>query len=183
MVPRDKPVVWAAAQRHHRWGLLSAVGAAAIACAVAALRPEPLAACAAFVVAALLVDRAAVLLAWTISADRTGIRLRTGWRAATVAWSDLAAVGYRAGTVVARTSAGSHRLLPLGDPELAHAAAVCDAMRARPELRPHRRRRRPHGLPRRPPRRGRHRTRPRDLVVDGLGLSDGYSCEDPPDTP
>lgn len=136
MAPRDKPVVWAAAPRHHRWGLLSAVGAAAIACAVAALRPEPLAACAALVVAALLLDRAAILLAWTVSADRTGIRLRTGWRAATVAWPDLTAVGYRAGTVVARTSAGGRRFLPLGDPELAHAAAVCDAMRARPELRP-----------------------------------------------
>ncbi|GAA4989013.1 hypothetical protein GCM10023205_70100 [Yinghuangia aomiensis] len=136
MAPRDKPVVWTAAPRHHRWGLLSAVGAAVIACVVAALRPEPLAAGAALVVAVLLLDRAAVLLAWTISADRRGIRLRTGWRAVTIAWPDLAAVGYRAGTVVARTSAGGRRFLPLGDPELAHAAAVCDAMRARPELRP-----------------------------------------------
>jgi cell division septation protein DedD len=136
MAPRDKPVVWTAAPRHHRWGLLSAVGAAMIACAVAALRPEPLAACVALVAAVLLLDRAAVLLAWTISADRTGIRLRTGWRAATIAWPDLAAVGYRAGTVVARTSAGGRRFLPLGDPELAHAAAVCDAMRACPDLRP-----------------------------------------------
>lgn len=136
MAPRDKPVVWTAAPRHHRWGLLSAAGAVVIACVVAALRPEPPAACAALVVAVLLLDRAAVLLAWTISADRTGIRLRTGWRAATVAWPDLASVGYRAGTVVARTSAGGRRFLPLGDAELAHAAAVCDAMRARPELRP-----------------------------------------------
>ncbi|MCF2533288.1 hypothetical protein [Yinghuangia soli] len=71
----------------------------------------------------------------SVSADALGVRLSTPWRHRTVPWDDVVRVSYRPHTLLVTTTRG-HRHSLHGPSELAHAAAVLDAMRAHPALRP-----------------------------------------------
>ncbi|WP_436790901.1 PH domain-containing protein [Yinghuangia sp. YIM S10712] len=73
---------------------------------------------------------------WTVAADRDGIHLGGPVRRRHVPWDDVASVTYQRGTLVVTTRSGRRIRVVACHPELAHSAAVLDAMRKHPALRP-----------------------------------------------